>query len=175
MAKKKEIVKSNVALIGFMATGKTSVGRLLAASLDKKFIETDSIVRSMAGKSIGRIFAEDGELRFRELEMQAVARASRRRNVVISCGGGVIYNKINIDRLKTTSRVVLLTASKEAIIERAEQDRRARPILSMAKKRNGIDALIAFRKPLYEAYADFAVDTTNATIAEAADRVLRKL
>jgi shikimate kinase len=167
--------KSNIALIGFMSTGKTSVGRLLSERLSKEFVETDSMVIRMAGKSIGRIFDEDGELRFRELEMLAVEKASRMKDVVISCGGGAVLNKLNIDRLRDSSRVVLLTASKAVILERAKKEKVARPVLNKARKASNIDELIAFRKPLYEAYADFAVDTTTISIDEAVRQVLKRL
>ena len=177
--KEKTAKKSNIALIGFMFTGKTCTGRLIAKKLGKKFVELDSVITEMADKSIEQIFAEDGELRFRELEMQAVEKASHMKDAVISCGGGVILNKINIDRLKNSSKVVLLTATKEVILERANKERAAkqtvRPVLNMARKNNKIDELIAFRKPLYEAYSDFAIDTTNFTEEEVAMKIIKKL
>ena len=100
--------KTCIALIGFMATGKTTVGKFLAEYLGDayKFIETDQIIIEMAGKSIPRIFSEDGEEKFREYEIVACKKASNFNKVIVSCGGGVVLNKINIDNLK--KKIVIL-------------------------------------------------------------------
>jgi shikimate kinase len=103
-------MKTNIALIGFMGTGKTAVGRLLAEKLNKKFLEQDSLIEQKAGKSIPEIFRQNGEISFRELEIAATKEIAREQNAVIACGGGVVLNKINIDRLKESSVVVYLTA-----------------------------------------------------------------
>ncbi|MFX1387709.1 MAG: shikimate kinase, partial [Promethearchaeota archaeon] len=100
----------SIALIGFMATGKTVVGKALANHLGNnyRFIETDQIIIEDAGKSIPEIFTEDGEIVFREYEIAACKKASKYNNVIISCGGGIVLNKINIDYLRRNSHIVLL-------------------------------------------------------------------
>ena len=126
------MTKDSIALIGFMATGKTSIGQALADNLgnEYRFIETDQIIIEDAGKLIPRIFAEDGEIRFREYEIEACKKASQLYKVVISCGGGIVLNKINIDYLKQNSHIVLLQASAEEIYKRAMKDgQETRPII----------------------------------------------
>ncbi|NQT04591.1 MAG: shikimate kinase, partial [Dehalococcoidia bacterium] len=92
-------MKSNIALVGFMGTGKTDVGRLLAGKLGKDFIELDELIEQKAGKTIPEIFQQDGEIAFRELEIEATGEAAEKKNAVIACGGGVVLNQINVDRL----------------------------------------------------------------------------
>jgi len=120
-------MRTSVALIGFMGTGKTVVGKLLAEKLGKKFIELDGIIEKKAGKSIPEIFRKDGEIGFRELEIEATREVADKKNTVIACGGGIVLNKINIDRLRKECVIVCLTASPQVIIERTSGDADERP------------------------------------------------
>jgi shikimate kinase len=90
--------KDSIALIGFMATGKSVVGKALAKQLGNefKFVETDDIVIKLAGKSIPEIFSEDGEAVFRRFEFEACKKVSNLNKIVISCGGGIVLNNVNI-------------------------------------------------------------------------------
>ncbi len=115
-------MKTNIALIGFMGTGKTVVGKVLAKKLNRKFVELDSLIEHKTGKSIPDIFQQDGEVAFRELEIEVTKEVSRDRNLVIACGGGLVLNKINIDRLKNGSVIVCLTASPRVILKRTSGD-----------------------------------------------------
>ena len=115
-----------------MATGKTAVGRALAKYLGKEyiFVETDEIVIKEASKSIPRIFKEEGENVFREYEISACEKASRLSKAVISCGGGVVLNEVNITNLRKNCHIVLLTASLEEIYNRSKKDGlKTRPII----------------------------------------------
>ena len=85
-------MKSNIALIGFMGVGKTVVGKALAKKLDWKFIELDSLVEQKVGKPIPAIFEQDGEIAFRELEIEVTKEVSEEEKAVIACGGGVVLN-----------------------------------------------------------------------------------
>ena len=93
-------MKSNVALIGFMGVGKTAVGKALAKKLDWELIELDSLIEQKAGKPIPEIFEQDGEIAFRELEIEVAKDVSQGENTIIACGGGIVLNQINIDRLR---------------------------------------------------------------------------
>ena len=93
-------MKTNIALIGFMGVGKTVVGQLLAKKLARKFLELDLLIEQKAGKPIPEIFRQDGEITFRELEIAAAKEVASEKDVVIACGGGIVLNKINIDRLR---------------------------------------------------------------------------
>ncbi len=116
-------MKTNIALIGFMGTGKTAVGRVLAKKLGRKFLELDSLIEQKAGKSIPEIFQQDGEIAFRELEIEVTKKVAGQQNAVIACGGGVVLNQINIDRLRAEGRVVYLTASPRAILKRVASEK----------------------------------------------------
>ena len=159
--------KSNIALIGFMGTGKTVIGAKLAEVLNKEFYELDEMIVEKAGKSIPEIFAEDGEIRFRELEMQVCKDASQRENAVIACGGGVVLNKLNIDYLKLSSVIICLKASPEMIFERAMKDgKEIRPLLNKPDPMGEIQKLLEFREPFYKAATDNQIDTSNLTVKE---------
>ena len=125
--------KDSIALIGFMGTGKTVIGKALADYLGNnyEFIETDQIVTEIAGKSIPKIFSEDGEEKFRKYEITACKKASQLKRAVISCGGGIILNKINIENLKKNSYIVLLRATAEEIHKRIiEEGKERRPLIN---------------------------------------------
>lgn len=172
------MAKDSIALIGFMATGKTSVGKRLARELGDPyhFIETDQIIVEEAGKSIPEIFEEDGEMRFREYEIAACKNVSKLQKVVISCGGGVVLNKINIDYLKQNCHIVLLTASTEEIYTRVFKDgTEKRPIIDKENPKEEIKQVLEFRKPFYEAAAEITCETTGKSIEEIISIILRKI
>lgn len=162
--------KSSLALIGFMGAGKTSIARMLADKLDKELVDIDQIIEFEAKKPIERIFAEDGEIIFRELEIATVSQISARENLVIACGGGIILNQINIDRLRERALIVYLEAAPETIYKRIEAYPSARPLFHKDPKK--ILKLMALRKPLYQNAADVTVDTTNLTPEEVARIIL---
>ncbi|MDD5039459.1 MAG: shikimate kinase, partial [Dehalococcoidales bacterium] len=126
-------MKTNIALIGFMGTGKTAVGQLLAKKLKMKFIEMDWLIAQKAGKSIPDIF-RDGEIAFREREIEVTKEIAGEKNSVIACGGGIVLNKINIDRLKEGAIIVYLTASPRVILKRTSSEQGKRPLLNTANK-----------------------------------------
>lgn len=170
--------KHSIALIGFMGTGKTVVGKNLANALDKdyKFIETDEIIEEMAGKSIPEIFKEDGEIRFRELEIAACKKVSQLKNVIVSCGGGVVLNKINIDYIKRDFHIVLLTATPEEILKRMmKEGEKKRPLLDEPDPMEEIKVLLKFRSSFYGAHAVFTVDTTRKSIDEIVSEIIIKI
>ena len=168
-------MKSNIALIGFMGTGKTAVGRLLAEKLGKGFIELDALIEQMAGKTIPEIFAQDGEIAFRELEIEATRDVAERENTVVACGGGVVLNQINIDRLKKHSLIVYLTASTEAILKRTLSDTNERPLLVAENKAGEVKKLLEFRQPFYERAADITVDTSELEVAGVVEQIITGL
>lgn len=167
--------KPNVALIGFMGTGKTVIGKQLAKRLDKKFIDTDSLIENQAGKSIPLLFAEEGELRFRELEIRVIKQVSGLKDVVIACGGGIVLNKINIDYLQRNALITLLKASPETILERVESDGEERPLLHTSNKLKKIKELLSYRKPFYERAAELTIETSFNSVDDVVDEIIRKI
>ncbi len=165
-------MKSSIALIGFMGTGKTAVGKVLAQRLGKDFIEMDALIEVKAGKTIPEIFQQDGEIRFRELEIEVTRDISPRKNAVIACGGGVVLNKINIDRLRQQSIVVYLTASPGTILKRTLADKNERPLLKTSDRSLRIREMLRFRRPFYERAADVKIDTSKLDIEQVAEQVI---
>ncbi|MFQ6122416.1 MAG: shikimate kinase [Dehalococcoidales bacterium] len=164
-------MKSNIALIGFMGTGKTVVGKTLAERLGKEFIEMDALIERKAGKTIPEIFQQDGEIVFRELEIEVAKEVSQRENVVIACGGGVVLNKINIDRLKRGCLIVYLTASPGEILKRTSGDEN-RPLLKTAERALRIRELLKFRQPFYERAADIKINTSRLDINSVVEQII---
>ena len=168
-------MKSNIALIGFMGTGKTAAGKILAERLNKRFVETDALIEQKSGKSIPEIFQQDGEVAFRELEIEVIREVVEGKNQVIACGGGIVLNKINIDRLKQDSIIVYLTASPRVILQRTSGDGETRPLLNVPDKAVEIKELLRFRKPFYERAADIKIDTTKLDISAVVEQILNKV
>ena len=168
-------MKSSIALIGFMGTGKTAAGKALAKRLGKEFIELDALLELKAGKTIPKIFQQDGEIAFRELEIQTAKEVSQRKNAVIACGGGVVLNKINIDRLKKESLIVYLTASPGVILKRTSGDKNDRPLLKVVDRTSEIQRLLKFRKPFYERAADITINTSKLDINSVVEQIISKV
>jgi shikimate kinase len=168
-------MKTSIALIGFMGTGKTAVGKALAERLDKEFVELDSLIEQKAGKTIPQIFQQEGEVAFRELEIEVTKEVAERKNTVIACGGGVVLNEINIERLRKECIIVYLTASPTVILKRTSSDENKRPLLSKPNKAQRIQELLRFRKPFYERAADIKIDTSKLDINSATEQIIKKV
>ncbi len=168
-------MNKNIALIGFMGTGKSRVGRELSKLLGMDFIETDSLIVERTGKSIVEIFKEAGEKEFRRLESEVVKEVSNVKNSVISCGGGVVLNSSNVESLRKGSVLFLLTASSEVILERITRDGESRPLLNVQDRMKKIDSLMEFRKPFYLKAADHVINTTNLELEQVINNILELL
>jgi len=167
-------IPTNLLLIGFMGTGKSSVGRLLASRLHYRFVDTDALVVKAAGMPITEIFARDGEARFRDYESEALASLRGRRSLVIATGGGIVERPENHPLLREIGLPIGLSATEEVIFKRVSRNRR-RPLLRTPDPRGTIAALLERRRPLYAAAVAFEVDTTTLTHEEVADAVLARL
>lgn len=165
-------MKTSIALIGFMGTGKTAVGRRLAEKLGKEFIELDDMIVRKAGKSIPEVFRRGGEIRFRELEIEVTREVAAKKNAVIACGGGIVLNKINIDRLRQECIIVYLTASAGVILRRISGDTSERPLLAVADRQREIKELLKLRRPYYARSAEITVNTSRLSVDTAADKII---
>ncbi|MFC2007482.1 shikimate kinase [Chloroflexota bacterium] len=168
-------MKTSIALIGFMGTGKTAVGKALAKKLDGEFIETDALIERKAGKTIPDIFRQDGEIRFRELEIEVTRDIGGREKAVIACGGGLVLNKINVDRLRDECLMVYLTASTAVILKRTSRDENERPLLSSPDRVLRIRELLRFRKPFYQRAADITINTSKLSIDSVAEQIIARV
>ena len=167
--------KDSIALIGFMATGKSVVGKALKEYLGTNytFIETDLLIVKMAGKSIPKIFSEDDEALFREYEREACKKAAQIRKTIISCGGGVVLHKENIEILKKTCQIVLLTASPEEIYNRVIKDgKENRPIVDKKDPYKEIERILLYREPYYNSAAEITINTTHKSIESIVNEIL---
>lgn len=165
--------KPNIILTGFMATGKSSVGKELAERLGYVFVDLDALIEAEAGIPIARIFATQGEERFRELESRMVEQVARRDASVIATGGGAIVNPRNLEALKRSGVVIALTAKPESILARVGRGE-DRPMLRGGETLERIRLLLAERAPAY-AKADLTVDTTEQSVEQVVGRILDAL
>jgi shikimate kinase len=167
---------SNIGLIGFMGTGKTTIGRALANAMGRKFYDTDNIIEELACKSIQQIFIEDGEKSFRRLEEKVVKDVCMNDSAVISFGGGVVLSKSNVEIIRHSSVVVLLRATVETILGRTDSANH-RPLLFAIDETDEerIRSLLVSRNLAYETAMDFAIDTDNLNIDVAVEEILRRL
>jgi len=155
----------NLILIGFMGTGKTSVGMRVARSLGFRFVDTDTLIVKETGKTIPEIFEESGEGHFRSLESAILRRCAEGEDQVISTGGGIVTREENRALLHEAGYVIWLKTSPEIIYERVKRNRN-RPLLQTEDPLGTIRDLLALRKDLYEACADLAIKTDSLTMDE---------
>ncbi|SFI44556.1 shikimate kinase [Selenomonas ruminantium] len=166
----------NVVLIGFMGTGKTSTGKMLAAKLGAAFIDMDQKIEEEAGMSIPDMFARKGEAYFREQERALVKRLAARRNAVISTGGGTVKNPDNVADFKKSGVIVCLSASVDAVLARTNR-RGTRPVLDGADqgdRRKAVEQLMAERRELYK-QADYTIDTSELSPLLVVENIVRFL
>jgi len=161
----------NLIITGFMGTGKTTVGRMVAERLNRPFVDTDVLIEERAGRSITCIFAEQGEAAFRQMEADACRELGARAGLVIATGGGMLLAPANRQLLEQSGRIVCLTAAAERVVERvaATGDR---PLLAEPDPLEAARHILATRASLYASFA-WQVDTSDLSPAEAAEAVLR--
>ncbi|MGC7873507.1 shikimate kinase [Desulfosporosinus sp. SYSU MS00001] len=161
----------NIVLIGFMGTGKSTVGRRLAQALAWNFVDTDAEIGEVTELSVSEIFRRYGETRFRSEEKIVVARLSQEDELVIATGGGTVLNSSNWGVLAENGVIVSLYASLDVILNRIGH-KNDRPLLRSTH--DEIERLFLERQPFYEK-ADFTIDTTFRTIEEVVGEILAHL
>ena len=164
----------NVALIGFMGTGKTSTGQILAGKIGFSFVDADKSIENEYEMSISDMFITRGESWFRSVECQMLKRLTGRKNTVIATGGGAVENKESRDLLIDYCTIVCLTATPECILERTGRtdDRPLLAKLSEEEKLEKIRELLKQRERYY-AIADYTLDTTELSPLQAAEDIAR--
>mgnify|MGYP005837846115 CR=1 FL=1 len=168
----------NLVLIGGRASGKTSVGQALAQSLERPFVDLDQMLVVEAGRSIAEIVAAEGWPGFRRREKELVARVATRPGQVLAPGGGVVLDRENVALLRKHGLVIWLHADPASLRRRLRQDqgsRDFRPSLTGADPGVEMERVLAEREPLYRAAAHAVLDTTELTIPEVVDLILRKI
>ena len=161
---------ANIVLVGFMGTGKSVVGRVIAQKLEFHFIDTDDVIEQTSKAKISDIFAEHGEDYFRDLESQAVKSVALMKNQVVATGGGVVLRSSNIDLLRTGGPIFCLNATPKAIWDRVRSSR-SRPLLRGPEPLKKIETLLDKRAPYY-ALADHQIETTGVAVDRVADEII---
>jgi shikimate kinase len=162
---------SNIVLTGFMGTGKSTVGRLIAAQLGREFLDMDECIERREQRKISEIFATDGEPAFRRMERALVQELSAKEDLVIATGGGVVLNPDNIKDYSRNGLVVCLTAPAEVILRRVSRETH-RPLLEDGEKSERIIRLLESRRALYESIPH-RIDTTTMKPEQVAECVLQ--
>jgi shikimate kinase len=168
----------NLFLVGYRCTGKSSVGRSLAATLSLPFIDTDSLVVSENGMSIREIVISRGWEAFRRLEHTALQQVCTMDRRVVATGGGIVLDADNIKLMKKSGRIIWLRASPETIKARMLQDQASktlRPALTSTDSISEIEETLVERAPLYQHAMDFSVDTDHRGVDEICDFIIRRL
>jgi shikimate kinase len=164
----------NIILIGFMGSGKTSTGRILANQLGCKFLDTDQIVEQKNGLTCAKIFEQRGEEFFRKQETAALKELRGVDGAVIATGGGIVLSADNRKFLKNLGSIVYLKTEPAEILKRVANDA-TRPLLSQENKLAEIQNMLAVRQPLYLAAAQCIVATQTGQPEKAAAEICKIL
>lgn len=161
----------HVVLIGFMGTGKTSCGRMLATRLGCGLVDLDKYIEAKEGMSVPEIFAAKGEDYFRAKEREAVREVLQRKFTVIATGGGTVKDEENFRLLKERGVLVCLTADVDTILARTER-RGERPMLDRHEdRRKTVEELLESRREIY-ARADYSIDTSRRSPMEVSEEIV---
>ncbi len=161
-----------ITLIGFMGSGKSTIAKKLSEKLNLKLIEMDKMIEKKAGKTIKGIFAQEGEIAFRQMEIDFAKEYKNADNVVISAGGGVVMNKIILDYFKENNgKVIFLNTCFDEIVKRIGHDS-SRPLFQDIQKAK---ELFDFRQNLYKNYADITIETDQKEIFQLIKEISMKI
>ena len=163
------MLPARIFLIGFRGSGKTTIAHLLAEQLDYDWADSDALVQEQAGKTIAQIFADDGELAFRDLEAAVVSHLCTRSNCVIALGGGSVLREKTRQLLAHAGPVIWLEAPADVLYARIAADdvtAAQRPNLTDSGGQQEVDQLLAARGPVYESCATHRIETAGKTPAE---------
>ena len=164
----------NIFLVGLMGAGKTTIGRILARKLGKRFIDSDHEIEARTGASIPWIFEIEGEASFRRREAEVIRDLTAQDGIVLATGGGAVLHPDNRAYLKARGRVVYLRANVASIMLRTSHDKN-RPLLQTADPRKKLEELTAQREPLYREIADLVIDTGRPNVQSMVQTILAQL
>lgn len=152
----------NIILIGHQSCGKTSVGKVLAIKLEKKFIDTDEYIAAKQQQAVREIYEQRGEIYFRKLEEQAIASLVGLENTIVATGGGAVLQKKNVEILKKIGALIYLDLSFDQWKKRIEQQ----TLPAVLRDEKNIFEHYQTRKSIYQKIADFTIQGNQRTIEE---------
>jgi len=156
----------NIILIGYMGSGKSTVGRKAAKAVKYLFLDTDDLIEKEEGMTIAKLFEEKGEPYFREKETETIKRLiAEPKGNIIATGGGLPMKAGNASLLKELGTVIYLKAETDTLVKRLSGDT-ARPLLKNGDLREKIETMLSVRGPVYEACADMVLQTDNMSFYE---------
>jgi len=164
----------NIFLVGLMGAGKSTVGRLLARRLSKRFVDTDQEIEKRNGVAIPLIFEIEGEDGFRRREQEVLMDLAQQRGLVLSTGGGIVLRPENREALRNHGFVVYLNARPELLADRTKHDR-SRPLLNVADPLARLRQLHAVRDPLYREVAHAIVETGRGAPQQVVQAILAEI
>ncbi len=164
----------NISLIGFMGSGKSTIGKILADKTNKLFIDLDRIIELSEGISIKEIFKLYGEKYFRDIENKAIIKVISNNNCIFACGGGVVNRVDNMTILRKNSLIIYLEISVESALRRLK-DLNDRPLINVNNRENVIRSLITKRKKLYRKYSDIIINCDREDADRLTDILSNKL
>lgn len=159
----------NIAIVGFMGTGKTVVAKALAKELGMRYVGIDGLIEKKENRKISDIFSESAEEYFRKIESQAIEEVSKEEGAVIDAGGGAVIKEENIKNLKASGVIICLIASIDVIMARTGKHSH-RPLLKVDNPRKKIEELLASRAKYY-AKADHTIDTSDLSVPQIVEKI----
>jgi 3-dehydroquinate synthase len=165
---------NNIFLVGLMGAGKTTIGRLLARRLGKRFIDSDHEIEARTGATIPWIFEIEGEASFRKREADVIRELTAQDGLILATGGGAVLNPDSRAYLAARGTVIYLRASVGSILQRTSHDKN-RPLLQIPDPRKKLEELTAQREPLYREIADLVIDTGRPNVQSMVQTILDQL
>jgi shikimate kinase len=161
----------NIYLVGFMATGKTHIGKELAKEKKWCFLDLDELIELKEKRRIADIFAQDGEAHFRRIEKRVLKEVAKEKKFVVACGGGIVIDPDNIKIMKDSGIMICLSATPEVILKRTAGSA-DRPLLNVPNPKKQIELLLKMRAPYY-ARADKVIDTSRLSVKDTVDKIIK--
>jgi shikimate kinase len=168
----------NFFLIGYRCSGKTTIGKSIASTIDWSFVDSDVLVIKESGKSIQNIIDIEGWEAFRRMERSTIKQICTKDRQVVATGGGVVLDAENVAAMQASGKVIWLSATAQTIQKRMVQDKNTknfRPALTDKGREEEIEIMLLQRKPYYESASDFTIPTDDVSINEIAAKIIQKL
>ena len=169
-----ELFGFNIFLIGFMGVGKSTVSNALQNTFAMDVVEMDEMIAKKNNMSISEIFDLHGEAYFRNEETNLLKEVGKEKNKIVSCGGGVAMREVNVQEMRKSGKVILLTAKPETILERVKENH-DRPLLENNKTVEYVSELMEKRRPAYEAAADIVIATDGKSANEICEEIIAQV